>query len=603
MRPTKLIISAFGSYADKTVIDLDKLGEKGLYLITGDTGAGKTTIFDAVTFALFGEPSGGNRDTGMFRSKYADPETPTEVELTFLYRGEEYYIKRNPDYERPKKRGEGITKTAADAELKYPDGRIVTKVKDVNRAVTQILGVEREQFSQIAMIAQGEFLKLLLADTKTRKEIFRKLFHTENYEKLQNKLKEEFKAQEDLLEKSKDGLNFSIGSIICDSERDSVLAQNVTAAKFGQLTVTAAESEIIPRLAALIASDKAEAEENTAKKSDTENKLKELASLLDKADKYQKDKEALSVINVNLEASRNMLIELSEVCEKSKSDKEKAGAQLTEQKPRLEKLLEVLREIEKEKSALDSTDKAIAECKAEIEGSKEKSQKYEDEIKACKTEMEKLQNAEVEREKIGNRKTESDRLLESVKKLQREYSDYAKLLSDLEKAQSDYLDRSAKAEAAKNEFDKMQKAYLDEQAGILAEELAEGAPCPVCGSVTHPILAKKSENAPDKATLDKYKERSEELGKKAVEASERSGSLKALAGEKESSIRKNAVELLGAEISIEDIPAKTEGKAKEFGENSERLQSELIEAEKNIKRKSELNGKTETLSKDMEKVI
>ena len=168
MRPIKLVMSAFGPYASKTTLDMNLLGERGLYLITGDTGAGKTTIFDAITFALYGGASGESRDASMFRSKYADPDTPTEVELTFLYDGKEYYIKRNPEYDRPKSRGEGFTTEKANAELHYPDGRIVTKLRDVNQAVEEIIGIDRDQFTQIAMIAQGDFMKLLLASTEER---------------------------------------------------------------------------------------------------------------------------------------------------------------------------------------------------------------------------------------------------------------------------------------------------------------------------------------------------------------------------------------------------------------------------------------------------
>ena len=185
MRPLKLKLSAFGPYKCVSEIDMEQLGERGLYLITGDTGAGKTTIFDAITFALFGEASGENRTAGMLRSKYAEPETPTEVEMCFRYRGQDYTVKRNPEYERPAKRGGGTTIQKADAELTLPDGAVLTKPREVDRKILEILGVNHQQFSQIAMIAQGDFLKLLLADTKERQEIFRKLFETEHYKALQ----------------------------------------------------------------------------------------------------------------------------------------------------------------------------------------------------------------------------------------------------------------------------------------------------------------------------------------------------------------------------------------------------------------------------------
>lgn len=175
MRPLKLTVSAFGPYAGKVVMDLEKLGREGLYLITGDTGAGKTTIFDAITYALYGEPSGDNRDPSMFRSKYAQPETPTWVELVFAYGGKTYTVRRSPEYERPAKRGSGTTLQKAEAELLLPDGEPVTKARDVNQKIVDIIGLDRSQFAQIAMIAQGDFLKLLLADTKGDPEQVRDL--------------------------------------------------------------------------------------------------------------------------------------------------------------------------------------------------------------------------------------------------------------------------------------------------------------------------------------------------------------------------------------------------------------------------------------------
>lgn len=146
MRPLKLTLSAFGPYAGHTEIDLEKLGEKGLYLITGDTGAGKTTIFDAITYALYDAPSGTNRDTSMFRSKYASPETPTFVEMTFSCGGKVYTVRRNPEYERPAKRGSKMTKQRAEAELHLPDGRVLDKPKEVNAALVRIIGPTAASF-------------------------------------------------------------------------------------------------------------------------------------------------------------------------------------------------------------------------------------------------------------------------------------------------------------------------------------------------------------------------------------------------------------------------------------------------------------------------
>ena len=192
MRPLKLTLSAFGPYASAVTLELARLGKGGLHLVTGDTGAGKTTLFDAITYALSDHSSGGVRDGAMLRSKYADPGTPTFVELEFEVRGQRYTVRRNPDYLRPKARGEGTTTEKADAVLTYPDGRPpVTRSKDVTAAVTALIGLDYDQFCQIAMIAQGQFTRLLNATTEERSKIFRKLFRTQRYQKLQDALQEE----------------------------------------------------------------------------------------------------------------------------------------------------------------------------------------------------------------------------------------------------------------------------------------------------------------------------------------------------------------------------------------------------------------------------
>ena len=190
MRPLKLTISAFASYSGRVELDMEQLGTNGIYLITGDTGSGKTTIFDAISFALFGEPSGNMRNANALRSEYAPLDTPTFVELSFQYREEIYTVKRNPVYMRKALRGEGVTQQNADATLTLPDGKLITGVRNVDVKIEEILGINRSQFCQIAMIAQGDFMKILHQDTAGRGEIFRKIFQTENYKKLQEKIKE-----------------------------------------------------------------------------------------------------------------------------------------------------------------------------------------------------------------------------------------------------------------------------------------------------------------------------------------------------------------------------------------------------------------------------
>ena len=175
MKPKKLTISAFGPYADRMDLDFTQLGGGGLYLITGDTGAGKRQFLMRSRLHSTARRAVKSGRGEMFRSKYAKPEVRTFVELTFTYRGKDYTVKRNPEYLRPKDRGQGMTTEKANAELIFPDERQpVTKSTEVTKAVTQLLGLDQRQFRQIAMIAQGDFQKLLLAGTADRSEIFRK---------------------------------------------------------------------------------------------------------------------------------------------------------------------------------------------------------------------------------------------------------------------------------------------------------------------------------------------------------------------------------------------------------------------------------------------
>lgn len=188
MRPLKLTMSAFGPYAQETTVDFERLGSCGLYLVCGDTGAGKTTIFDAISFALYGAPSGSDRDAHTLRSDFASPTTPTFVELVFEHKGKTYRVWRNPAYEKPKKSGEGYTTQVADAEFCEQGEVPVTKPRAVNKAVADLLGIDRNQFSQIVMIAQGDFRRLLSAGTAERGEILGKIFGTEPYRRFQKDL-------------------------------------------------------------------------------------------------------------------------------------------------------------------------------------------------------------------------------------------------------------------------------------------------------------------------------------------------------------------------------------------------------------------------------
>ena len=287
MRPMKLTIAGFGPYAGVQELNLQELGRSGLYLITGDTGAGKTTIFDALTFALFGEASGENREPGMLRSKYAKAEDPTYVELTFAYDGREYTVKRNPEYERAKTRGSGTTKQSAEAALTYPDGHVVTKLKDVDKSIREIIGLTREQFGQVAMISQGDFRKLLQADTKERQKIFRDIFGTGLFQSLQLQLKDKASQVREQKEQAARSIQQYISGMVCDV--DSPLSVDAKKARAGELSV----SDVAALFEKILQEDHAAEERLNDRLADTEKKLEAITARLTQAENYAAAKKSL----------------------------------------------------------------------------------------------------------------------------------------------------------------------------------------------------------------------------------------------------------------------------------------------------------------------
>ena len=289
MRPLKLTMSAFGPYAGKPqIVDFEQLGTGGLYLITGDTGAGKTTIFDAITYALYGEASGANREADMLRSKYAAEEEETYVELTFLHKGKIYTINRSPEYTRKKKSGEGTTKQIAKIEFIAPDRPPVTKIKEANTAIEELIGLTVEQFSQITMISQGAFRELLQAKTEMRRVIFRSIFKTGLYEKLENTLSAEAKSLKQDREAAKAGVRQYISGIACSE--DSLHRPEVDAAKRDEMLM----EEVLELLSTLLAEDRREYDGLVEEITALDEESKALATQIGKYHEIQKNRTALT---------------------------------------------------------------------------------------------------------------------------------------------------------------------------------------------------------------------------------------------------------------------------------------------------------------------
>lgn len=581
MRPITLTMSAFGPYAAKTVIELDKLGTNGLYLITGDTGAGKTTIFDAITYALYGEASGNTRDVNMFRSKYAEPSTPTEVELTFAYAQKIYTVKRNPEYDRPKARGEGYTTEKANAELHYPDGRVVTKLKEVNKAIVDIMGIDRSQFTQIAMIAQGDFLKLLLASTEDRKKIFQKIFRTQCYYQLQERLKQ----QTGELAKEYDQIGGSIrqyiNGIACHP--DDVLMLEVDKAKKGELKNT----EAVQLVEKLIDQDTAEQQKVLERIGELDKQKQKIAAQLAVAKnrKTTEEKQEKAKENLALETHRQKTLET----EKNKAAAHQPEVQkAVEAIAKLEAQLPEYAEMQKKQTERTGLQKALEELAQKIKTEEETAKKLALSIKDLKAEQASLQNAGAVQ---AAQKAEKDRLAEQQKDLEalkKEYAAYQKLEADQKKAQADYAQKSEDSGRKRAEYEHKNKLYLDAQAGILAETLTEGVPCPVCGSLEHPHPAQKPENAPTKQELEICKAKAEETEAATQAASSKASTCIGQVDAGRKTLQARGQKLLGTD-AIEEMERLCSEKKQQTAAALQKAEQQLKEIEKQLGRKAALD--------------
>lgn len=542
MRPIKLIISAFGPYAKRTEIDFEALGKSGIYLITGDTGAGKTTIFDAITYAIYDAPSGNNRDNSMLRSKYADPETPTEVELTFEYAGKRYNVKRNPSYMRAAKRGGGQTEQKAAVTLTMPDGSIVTKNSEANDRLVEIMGVNRKQFSQIAMIAQGDFLKLLLAGTKERRIIFRELFKTDNYRILQEELKKESSLVLQKCQEAKNSIAQYINGIVCDE--DDVLSLELKKAKEGEL-LTCDVLDLADRLIL-------QYQEKYNSSLDSQNKLdsllEEINTQLAKELERQRSQQALDRAKKEREESMSMLRLYAERCnavEKKAPELESALTQIAE----IEAILPEYSLLDSLIKELNNTSLTQIKTEKDRDSFKSLSQEVLKELEDKKSDLAQLENIGEQREKLLN---EKERLLQredSLKFVMDQLAELDRIKKEFSDAQRLYLQYSSKANETSSRYSIMNKAYLDGQAGVLAATLQSGCPCPVCGSRTHPDKAKTSTDIPSKAALEKLKTDVDTANLRAEEQSRKTGELRGKAESFEAIVLTNIKEL----VSTEDI--------------------------------------------------
>ena len=537
MRPLKLTLSAFGPYASATTLELERLGKGGLYLVTGDTGAGKTTLFDAITYALYDRSSGGVRDGGMLRSKYADPGTPTFVELEFEVRRARYTVRRNPEYLRPKARGEGLTTEKADATLTFADGRPpVTKAKEVTAAVTELIGLDYNQFSQIVLIAQGQFTKLLNASTEERSRIFRKLFRTQRYAQLQERLQAEASALNQQRTAQNAKLDSLLGGLQFSPEDPDAEALRALCAQTVPETALALLDALTARQAAALE------EAGTALQA-TEAQLDTVQQQLGAAAQAQRLAQQLAARQAELAAAKPALDAARAEADRHAGDAAQLDA-LTAQVTQAQSALAAY-------DALDALCRQQTEARdaarlAAAQAHKRRTQldSLNAALAAAETELAALADADTRLLALQTRSAQLAQRGEALAKLEQRLADCQRQAKAAHKAQESYRAAAAAQDDARTRRDALERAFLDAQAGLLAESLVEGAPCPVCGSTHHPARALLPHTAPTQAQVEAARQAAAEAARQAQNASAAAQSALAATNEAKTSLRRDAETLL-----------------------------------------------------------
>lgn len=498
MKPLKLTMSAFGSYAGKNVIDFTGQ-QQGIFLITGDTGAGKTTIFDAITYALYNQTSGGERNGNMMRSQYAQPETETYVELEFLYRGQTYRVRRNPDYKITKTLKNGKIreqKVPHSVELTMPDGTVFPEKKNATDAkIIEILGLTADQFSQIVMIAQGDFLKLLYTKSDERKMIFSKLFRTDIYWKIQENLRRKSMEMDERIQENDRAFEQEKSRIIPlpESEelpldelverlrerlKDALKEQNLRRANVEELNKKITKYEEINKLFVSLEKIRQTGKELEARQAESKERRQQIENAR-KADKVLVAEQQNLRQQQAVEQSAQAIAKMTETLA---NDQEMFETLKTQQQEAEAKQKREAADIQKKMLALEQSFpsyEALQNARSE-----------EQQAKKVWEDLGKTSEESFHKKKAG---------IAALKEQQKQQEQV------VEQTKKNWEQTSLSASESAKHYEHMYEAFLKEQAGILAENLSAGCPCPVCGSTVHPDPAKLSDHAVTELEVEQAK--------------------------------------------------------------------------------------------------
>ena len=473
----------------------------------------------------------------MLRCKYADDKTPTFVELEFEVHGVRYMVRRNPEYQRPKARGEGMTTEKADATLTYPDDRPpVTKAKDVTAAVQEIIGLDYNQFSQIVLIAQGQFTKLLNASTEERSRIFRKLFRTQRYAQLQERLQAEAAA----LNQQRTAQNAKLDSLLGGLQ---FAPDDPDAEALRVLCAQTVPETALTLLDALTARQAAALEEAGTALQTTEAQLDTVQRQLGAAAQAQRLAQQLTARQAELAAARPALDAARAEADRHAGDAAQLDA-LTAQVTQAQSALAAY-------DALDALCRQQAEARDAARLAAAQAQKRRTQLDslnaalaAAETELSALADADTRLLALQTRSAQLAQRGEALAKLEQRLAECQHQAKRAHKAQESYRAAAAAQDEARARQNTLERAFLDAQAGLLAESLTEGAPCPVCGSTHHPARALLPHTAPTQAQVEAARQAAAAADRQAQTASTAAQSALAAANEAKISLRRDAETLL-----------------------------------------------------------
>lgn len=532
MRPIKLTIQAFGPYTDKNVIDFSKFEDNDIFLICGNTGAGKTAIFDAMSFALYGKASNKSRSNDMLRNSSADHTTKTFVELEFEYFEQVYTISRNPRYLRNKERGEGQTEEVASAELKLPSGEIISGLKQVDEKILEILKINQDQFSQIVMIAQNDFQKFLVSNTSERKTILRTIFATDYYERFENELKllTNIKRDEYLKEKTTysylvsnfKGMDdlFSDDETLNHDDLEQLILESQTKRQMTLQDMSSFKEDLNKKLEAITKSLTLSQKNNEILEKFELYKNKKEA-LLKQASEIEKKKETIERLDIILKDIKSV----DEAYEKQKTSSKEIHETLKVKKTQIDELTQTLLELKKGYDLITKQELNIKALRERYLDIKRLTPVYKEQATT--------------KERLNTNTEASIKLLKTIEAaFLYELEELAQKETHLQEAVHQFQKEQTNLKQVQESFEHLEGQFLSNQAGVFASRLSDNEPCPVCGSIHHPKKATlvmenmeeaylEAKETYQKASLDINRLR-EDLEKRRLDLNERQQDLKQL---------------------------------------------------------------------------